>query len=486
LAIDSALPLSGNRVSGAEAGRVPLSTSLNYGLGGFAPSALGVFSRSFLLFFYVQHMGLEPWLAGVALTVGRLWDAISDPLMGAISDRTRSLLGRRRPYIIFGSIPLALTYVALWIPPAWDQTGLFIYLTVMDILFNTMITLVVVPYSSLGAELSTDYHERTKVAAIRMLFYQLGWFLGATGVRINQALIDGGEAVGGALGYILAFHDGYAMCAVIFGVLTIATLIWSGWKTPEVLTDARATVGYIGSYIRTLKNRSFVVIVIAFLMAAIFETIGFSIFPFLVGFWYYGGDMEAMNRNLLWIMMPLFLITFPAVWFWTAVSRKIGKKNTLLIGCILSGVTIALHYPMVTPHHPYLIYVITVIFGWAIAAPNLIINSVIPDIVDEEELLTGGARREGSFFGMQSFVAKLGAALGLLLVGVFLSWIGFVEGAAQQSDFTLEWLRRFFAWFRGGGYVFAFLVLLAYPLTESRVREIRHVLTLRLQREGQR
>ena len=480
MADSSSEPAQAHNMSTANQQPLKLSTHLNYGVGGFAPSALGVFSRSFLLFFYVQHMGLEPWLAGLALTLGRLWDAVSDPLMGAISDRTKSRWGRRRPYIVFGSIPLALTYVALWLPPtSLDQAGLFAYLLIIDIAFNTMITLVFVPYSSLGAELSTDYHERTKVAAIRMLFAQLGWFLGATGVRINQAMIDTGEGVGGTLGAILSYHDGYAMCAVVFGLLTIGTLVWSGLKTPEIVSDAKATVGYIASYVRTLKNRSFVVIVIAFLLAAIFETIGFSIFPFLVGFWYYQGDMEAMNLNLMWIMLPLMLITIPAVWFWTEVSKRIGKKTTLLIGCVLSSITIAMHYPMVTPHAPYLIYIITIIFGWAIAAPNLIISAVIPDIVDEEELITGGVRREGSFFGMQSFVSKLGAALGLLLVGIFLSMIGFVEGATQQSDYTIEWLRRFFAWFRGGGYLVAFGIVLLYPLTEKRVREIRYELTRR-------
>ncbi len=112
----------------------------------FAPSALIVFSRSFLLFFYSQVVGLDPWLAGIALTIGRVWDAISDPVMGAISDRTRSRWGRRRPYIMFGAIPLAIAYVSMWVPPTgWSQTGLFVYLMVTDIVFNTLVTVVVDP-----------------------------------------------------------------------------------------------------------------------------------------------------------------------------------------------------------------------------------------------------------------------------------------------------------------------------------------------------
>jgi Na+/melibiose symporter-like transporter len=455
--------------------RVPLATHLSYSLGMLAPSALLVFSRSFLLFFYSQVVGLDPWLAGIALTLGRLWDAVSDPLMGELSDRTRSRLGRRRPYIVFGALPLALSYIAMWTPPiGWSQVGLFVYLTATDIVFNTLITVVMIPYSSLGAELSNDYHERTKVAAIRMLFYQVGWFVGAVGVKVNQLMLDAGERLGGAWQTLLTFREGYAMCAVVFGVATVVTVVWSGLSVREPQGLARAhTVGFLSSYLRTLRSRSFVVVIAAFLLASLLETVGFSIFPFLIGFWYYQGDMTAMNNNLLWIMMPLFFVSFPAVWFWTWISRRIGKKATILAGSLASAVTIFLHYPMITPASPELIWIIMVVFGWAIASINFLVASLIPDIVDEEELLTGGRRREGSFFGMQTFIAKLGSALGLLLVGGFLSLIGFEEGAAQQAPSTIEWLRIFFAWIRGGGYLFAFVVLLAYPLTEARVREIR-------------
>lgn len=467
----------------ADREHVPLSRHLNYSLGMFAPSALLVFSRSFLLFFYSQVVGLDPWLAGIALTLGRLWDAVSDPLMGAISDRTRSRWGRRRPYIIFGSIPLAITYIAMWIPPTgWSQPALFVYLTVTDIAFNTLITVVMIPYSSLGAELSTDYHERTKVTAIRMLFYQVGWYVGAVGVRINQFLLDTGNQLGGFWGAILSFREGYAVCAVILGVVTIATLAWSGYSVTEPRSPERNVVSYWRGYLRTLQNRSFVILIIAFLLASLFETMGFAVFPFLIGFWYYQGDLAAMNNNLLWIMLPLFFVSFPAVWFWTWVSGKIGKKTTVLIGSFATAVTIALHYPMITPYRPELIWWIMILFGWAVASLNFLISALIPDIVDEEELGTGGRRREGSFFGMQSFISKLGSALGLLMVGGFLSAIGFVEGAEQQSSTTIEWLRAFFAYFRGGGYLFAFLVLLAYPLTESRVRLIRAELEARAER----
>jgi len=461
--------------------RIPLWTHINYSIGTMAPSALIVFSRSFLLFFYSQVVGLDAWLAGIALTIGRVWDAVSDPLMGAISDRTRSRWGRRRPYIVLGALPLALSYVALWVPPlGWSQASLFGYLVATDILFNTLVTVVVIPYTSLGAELSTDYHERTRVTAIRVLFYQIGWFMGAVGVRVNQMLLDAAHQVGGAWATVLSFRDGYAMCAVVFGAITVVSLVWSGYAVKENgAAQQRASLGFIGAYLRTLKNRTFMLVVLAFLVASLFESIGFSIFPFLIGFWYYQGDMEAMNNNLLWIMMPLFFVSFPAVWFWTVLSRRIGKKQAILAGAAASAITIVMHYPMITPYYPNLIWIVMILFGWAIASMNFLISSLIPDIVDGEELATGGVRREGSFFGMQSFVSKLGGALGLAVVGGVLSLIGFIPGAAQQSEGTLDWIRILFSWFRGAGYLVAFLLLLAYPLTEIRVKAIRAALDAR-------
>ncbi len=122
------------------------------------------------------------------------------------------------------------------------------------------------------------------------------------------------------------------MCAVIFGIVTMITLAWSGWAVREgQATTQTVSVGAVQAYLRTLKNKSFVIVVFAFFVASLFEAVGFSIFPFLIGFWYYLGDMQAMNTNLFWLMMPLFFVSFPAVWFWTFVSAKIGKKPAVLV-----------------------------------------------------------------------------------------------------------------------------------------------------------
>jgi GPH family glycoside/pentoside/hexuronide:cation symporter len=308
----------------------------------------------------------------------------------------------------------------------------------------------------------------------------VGWFIGAVGVRINQFLIDTAHSVGGVWGTVLAFREGYAVCAVVFGVITVVTLVWCGFAVHEPKTTHEAhAVGMVEGYLRTLRNRSFLLVIFAFLLASLFESVGFSIFPFLIGFWYYQGDMQAMNLNLQWIMLPLFFVSFPAVLFWTWVSGRIGKKQAVLAGTAASAITLFLHYPMITPLYPNLIWPIMILFGWAIASVNFLISALIPDIVDEEELEMGGRRREGAYFGVQSFVSKLGGALGLLMVGAFLSLIGFQEGAHQQSQFTIDWIRVFFAYFRGAGYAIGFFILLAYPLTEARVHEIRIALTQR-------
>ncbi len=234
-------------------------------------------------------------------------------------------------------------------------------------------------------------------------------------------LIDTAKEVGGIWETILGFREGYAVCAVIFGFVTMITLAWSGWAVREGQATTQAvSVGAVQAYLRTYS------------------------------------------------------------------ARESARSPRSFFGSAASAITLFLHYTMITPYHPNLLWPIMILFGWVIASLNLPVSALVPDIVDEEELATGGRRREGSFFAMQSFVTTLGGALGLLLVGGFLSLIGFQPGAAQQSEFTIEWIRIFFAWFRGGGYLMAFFILLAYPLTEARVKEIRRALDARLQQPSPR
>ena len=194
---------------------VPLARKINYSVGFMGTTALSVFQMTFLLLFYTKTVGLDPGLTGLALMVGRVWDAVTDPAMGNISDRTHHRMGRRRPYMLYGAIPLAMSYVTLWTPPVgWSQGALFAYLLVAYLAYNTFITVVNIPYTAFGGEPAIDYHERTRLMVARMVFQMLGWYCGAIGVYLNKMPIERASGTSDLWHTLLTFRVGYAVVTV--------------------------------------------------------------------------------------------------------------------------------------------------------------------------------------------------------------------------------------------------------------------------------
>lgn len=213
------------------------------------------------------------------------------------------------------------------------------------------------------------------------------------------------------------------------------------------------------------------------------NSIGMSFFPYLMGYWYYQGDLSTMGLNLPKLMLPMLLVGLPGYFFWTFVSRRMGKKNAYLFGLGSLVVIEMLNFVMITPHAPWLFWPWAVLFGLVVSCTNLLIPAIIPDIVDQDELATG-ARREGSFFGMHTFALKLASAFGIFMAGLVLPLIGFVEGAEEQSHTTILLLRVFYAFVRAGGLALAFVVLLRFPLTPQRVARVRALLDARRQTQA--
>jgi GPH family glycoside/pentoside/hexuronide:cation symporter len=457
---------------------VTLPQKINYGLAVLGPGALMVAQSTFLLIFYTTVVGLEGKLTGLALMIGRLWDAFADPMVGAWSDRTRHPMGRRRPYMLYGSIPLALAYIALWTPPVgWSQSALFLYLLIAYIAYNTFIAVVMIPYAALGAELSTEYDQRTSIMAFRMLFQMVSLLIGAASVTLNSKLVAAAQGTAGWMHRLLLFRDGYAAGSVIFAGLAAATLIWSVYSVREPANLAsQSSMGPVRAFWQTLRNRAFVLLMLAFLLSAVFEAMGFSLFPYLMQFWYCRGDTVAAAERFPLFIGVIVLVSFPSLILWTGASRFLGKKNAFLTGIGLVAVVTFLNFLMITPEVPVLIWPWLIIFGIVITSPNLLVPAIIPDIVDEDELATR-SRREGSFFGIQTFAMKCAGGLGAGVLGLVLDMIGFQEGAgAIQSDATIWWIRALYAFMRGGGYLLAFIVMLWFPLTPSRVAAIQAAL----------
>ncbi len=457
--------------------QITLGDKLAYGLGSCGPTAIQIYQVAFLLLFYTTVADLDPGLAGLALMLGRFWDAVTDPVMGNISDRTKSFLGRRRIYLVFGPIPLVLSFIALWTPPiGWSSGALFAYLLVADILFNTCMTVVGIPYSALGSELTTDYHERTRLMVFRMVFSMLGWYIGSAAIALNQRFLDMGNSAEGFVSAVLTFRQGYAVTAICIGVFTVICVWWTAYKVAEnPKVRSAPTLNRVRAVVETFRNKGFLLLIGAFLAAALFEAMGHSFFAYLIRYWYFEGDIEAWQTSMPKLMLPILLMSFPAVLFWNWLSGRLGKKRALLIGLFCVSLVTFLNYFLIIPDQRWLIWVWLPVFGFVISATNLLVLAIVPDVVDEDELKTG-SRRDGAFFGVYEFTRKLAASLGIGISGLMLSAIGFQEGVELQSETTIWWIRVVYAFFRAGGFLLAFAVLLWFPLTPARVAENRRLL----------
>ena len=234
-----------------------VKSKLIYGVGDVGNAIVNTAVIFFLLIFYTDAALVPPALAGSALLVGKIWDAINDPLFGWISDRTTSRFGKRRVYMIFGALPLGITVAMLWfIPDGLSNAGLFLWIMFTFILFDTFVTITSVPYYSLTAELTSDYDERSSLTAFRMLL----------GI---PAYIIGAAATPALVGLFATRQTGYSNTGIIYGIIAAACL-WisaAGIKEKPGVFEKKSETPIIKAVVTTFNNRPFVRLVLAYLIA---------------------------------------------------------------------------------------------------------------------------------------------------------------------------------------------------------------------------
>jgi len=233
------------------------TTKLIYGVGDVGNAVVNSAIQFFLMIFYTDAALVAPALAGSALLVGKVWDAVNDPLFGWVSDRTTSRFGKRRVYMIFGALPLAITVFLLWrVPRGLPDTWTFIWIAFTFMLFDTMWTLTNVPYYALTAELTDDYDERASLTAFRMVLGVPAYIVGAA---LTPAIV----------GLFATKRAGYSAIGVVYGVLAAAVL-WvaaAGLRERKRISESRCQAPPLRAFLATFKNRPFVRLIGAYLMA---------------------------------------------------------------------------------------------------------------------------------------------------------------------------------------------------------------------------
>ncbi|MBD2102932.1 MFS transporter [Leptolyngbya sp. FACHB-261] len=434
--------------------KLSLSTKLAYGAGDLGPAITANILVFFLLPFFTNVAGLGAGIAGSILAVSKIWDAVNDPIVGVLSDRTRSRWGRRRPWILFGAIPFGLAFFAQWFVPFPGNTwALVAYYILISVLFNSFYTAVNLPYTALTPELTQDYDERTSLTQFRFAF-SIG---GSLVSGILHPLIVGQFENNLALGYVVS--------GAIWSVLSVLPLFWCFWGTRERYQEDIEDVPFREQFRIALSNRPYLFVIGIYLFSWLAVQVTASIIPYYITFW-----MRLPNS---WIALTILAVqgtAFAMLFVWNAISARIGKKAVYLLGMVLWILAQAGLF-IVQPGQPILMLALAVAAGIGVATAYLIPWSMVPDVIELDELTTG-QRREGVFYGLMVLLQKVGLAAGLFFVGQALEWSGFQGTSPDQPEAALTAIRIMIGPIPTIALILGIILAYFYPITKERHAQI--------------
>jgi GPH family glycoside/pentoside/hexuronide:cation symporter len=395
-------------------GAITLGVRNKFGVADFGLSTITAAMQFYLLFYYTDVVKISPALAGAAMLTGKLtWDMVNNLLVGWLSDRTRSRWGRRRPYLMFVAVPLGLSFWLLFSLPSGLQ-GVSAFFAVLGsfLLFDTCLTFVNTTYSSMGAELTTDYQERTKLITVRMIYNAVGYIFGAAAMTLLAGIFGNTPAAWSRVGLIFG-----AVCAVAVLVTGVSVTV-----TPAV-APTPVTMPPLRSIISTFRNRPFVLFLVVQLMIGLGFTFVTTMLPYFVKYRVMMADQTSYIMLSMLVVLVAFLVPC------RLLADRIGKAKAYAAGISLAS--LSLLASLTLPHRAsWGIFAIAVLCGIGFSAQWVGPHSMMPDVIEYDELMTG-ERREGIYYGLWAASGKLTSAVGIWLCGVGLSVTGYVEGAAQ-------------------------------------------------------
>jgi GPH family glycoside/pentoside/hexuronide:cation symporter len=439
--------------------KLPLGTKIAYGTADFGIAMVTAAIQFVLFFYYNAVLGIDPVLVGTALLVGKFtWDAINDPIVGYISDRTKTRWGRRKPYMLLGAIPFGLSVWLLFSLPK-GLTGVTAFLVVLGsfLLVDTFQTMVSVPYYAMSAELTYDYNERTSLIAIRMIFTVLGYILGAGATTMIANML-----IGTGMLQIKA----YSTVGAIFGAVAIITTLITTFfvkekPNPDLVPSKMPPWKQI---VQIFKNRPFVQYMIMSAIISVSFALLTGLFTYFVTYQLGMGDQFFLVMLVMLGTIGLFLIP------WQLVSKKMNKGPAYALGLAIACVAIVFTF-LLPPHPTNLIYVIAFVAGMGFSAQYVFPWSMIPDVVEVDQAKTG-ERHEGIYFGVNSLLGKLTTGLGAFIMGWALKIYGFNETAVVQTPHALFGIRFFFAIIPVIAFLLALPLLIWYPITRKTHAEL--------------
>jgi GPH family glycoside/pentoside/hexuronide:cation symporter len=448
--------------------KVPARQKIAWGVGGLADSLMSNSIMQLALPIYNIALGVSPALISIALGVPRFLDAIVDPIMGNITDNTRSRWGRRRPYIALGAILTSLLFVILWMPPtSWSQHWLFGYFLVVSTLYFFSYTIFFIPQNALGFELSNDYNERTSVMAYRSFISSFAGFIMPWIYKLCFRPEFGHNEV-----------EGVRVVAILFGiVMLVCGLVPAIFCTEKVQGQAQPKIPIKQAFLYTVQNRAFL------LLAGVVFTILIGLFivaPFAtyINIYYilHGNKEAAATIGGVGgtVYAVLGLASVPLV---SWLARVWGKRRTLITAQILVLFASLMCWFLFTPKYPYLQLVYMVLACPGLTCVWILTGSMLADVCDVDELKSG-LRREGMYGAVFALVFKAGIGAVMVLSGFIVQLSGFdaLNPTSIVSMTGVFRMRVMFAVVPAVCLAISAYLTFLFPITEASARKVRATL----------
>jgi GPH family glycoside/pentoside/hexuronide:cation symporter len=440
-----------------------LKTRVAYSLPAFALAIIGIPVYVYIPKFYTDVVGIDIAVAGALLFGVRLFDAVTDPVMGTLSDRTRSRFGRRRPYIAVGSVLIAIALYFLFNPPAasvaWSTAWFAVWIYALFLFW----TLVTVPYESLGPEITYDYNARTVLFAWRDGFLIAGTLAAAASPALVQAIFQTGDDTAGQ-------RSQFFWISVIYAPLVVGMCAWCVRviRERDDGPSAAAAVGW-RDFLTVFDNRPFMILLAAYTISAIGSNLPATLILYYVQ--YVLGSNQADLFLLLYFMTGILFL--PA---WVRLARRFGKKETWVASMAVNTVAF-LGVFFLGPGDTAIYAVLVIISGIGFGATLALPSSIQADVIDYDELKTG-RRREGRYIGLWSIAKKLAAAVGVGVGLAVLGAVGYTPNAEQSETVKLT-LRLLYALVPSVCNLLAIGIALYYPISATVHGRIRSAIDRR-------
>lgn len=460
--------------------KVPMTQKIAFGVGMLAnqmfPAAISIF-----IVVLVQDLGFPGWMWGVVSLAPRIFDSLTDPIMGFISDNTKSKWGRRRQYVFLGAITMGVSFVIMW--QLFRENPIdynFAYFLFWSIVFYLGLTIFSVPYVAMGYEMSDDFHERTSIMAIAQWIGQWAWVIAPWFwvIMYDTAWFETADVAVRELAIWVGL--GCAICAMVPAIFIKSKSTLEEDYSPMTLKNIGGSLIKIwDSFGEAFTSAPFRKLCFAtFLIFNAFNTVAAFTF-FIIVYYLFNGDAGAAGIwPTLFGCVGALCTTFLVIPIVAKMSKIMGKKKAFLISQSISILGYVMLWFLFVPGKPYLFLIALPFFSFGIGGLFTIMMSMTADVIDLDEL-TSGKRREGVFGAIYWWMVKFGFAIAGGLSGAIFSFIGFDTALETQPESAIIGLRLFFSGLPILGTVIAMFIMRNYDISEERANEIKEQLKIK-------